>query len=242
MDLQQTLLALGDETSRNLEFAHRDDVFVSYGEETITEHNLLEIRRWNSRITHIKTFHKGRARNNSPSSACSEIFFLISPAPVRAESSRLKHTAICHYGVRGRFRQSRPVLHWCSQCPNISLGPGERSFTSEASSEALLQASIHSQSQPGPEPLPRALLAVVQAQGRGPVRASGWGRCAPRPVKRPIVFQARLSLGPRCCDDSDGPCSPCWQRQAQFERDADEASAGTWSAGLIKAVESMERA
>ena len=36
-----TFLELGDATSRNLEFSHRDDVSVSYGEETITESNLL---------------------------------------------------------------------------------------------------------------------------------------------------------------------------------------------------------
>ena len=46
------------------------------------------------------------------------------PPPCAHGWSRLKHTAICHDGVRGQFRQSRPVLHWCSQCPNISLGPG----------------------------------------------------------------------------------------------------------------------
>lgn len=51
-----TLLELGDSTSRNLEFAHRRDVFVSYGEETITEQNLLAIRRWHWLHTHVKTF------------------------------------------------------------------------------------------------------------------------------------------------------------------------------------------
>ena len=40
-----TFLELGDATSRNLEFSHRPKVYVSYGEETITETNLLEIRR-----------------------------------------------------------------------------------------------------------------------------------------------------------------------------------------------------
>ena len=40
-----TFRELGDATSRNLEFSHHPDVYVSYGEETITETNLLEIRR-----------------------------------------------------------------------------------------------------------------------------------------------------------------------------------------------------
>lgn len=36
-----TLLELADATSRNLDFAHRPGVRVSYGEETITETSLL---------------------------------------------------------------------------------------------------------------------------------------------------------------------------------------------------------
>lgn len=40
-----SLLELADSTSQNLGFAHRDDVEVGYGEETITETNLLELRR-----------------------------------------------------------------------------------------------------------------------------------------------------------------------------------------------------
>ncbi len=61
-----TLLELGDSTSRNLEFAHRRDVFVSYGEETITEQNLLEIRRWHWPNTHVETFpRREEARNGA---------------------------------------------------------------------------------------------------------------------------------------------------------------------------------
>ena len=43
LDLTLTFLELGDATSRNLEFSHCDDVWMSYGEETITESNLA----WN---------------------------------------------------------------------------------------------------------------------------------------------------------------------------------------------------
>ena len=53
-----TLLELGDATSRNLEFSHRDDVSVSYGEETITETNLLEIRRRHPKRVYLHTFSK----------------------------------------------------------------------------------------------------------------------------------------------------------------------------------------
>ena len=44
LDVTLTFLELGDATSRNLEFLHCDDVWGSYGEETTTETNLLEIR------------------------------------------------------------------------------------------------------------------------------------------------------------------------------------------------------
>ena len=40
-----TLLELADATSHNLEFSHGPGACISYGEETITETNLLEIRR-----------------------------------------------------------------------------------------------------------------------------------------------------------------------------------------------------
>lgn len=53
-----TFLELGDATSRNLEFSHRDDVSVSFGEETITEINLLEIRRRHPNRVRVRTFPK----------------------------------------------------------------------------------------------------------------------------------------------------------------------------------------
>ena len=45
LNVTLTFLELGDATSRNLEFLHCDDVWGSYGEETTTETNLLEIWR-----------------------------------------------------------------------------------------------------------------------------------------------------------------------------------------------------
>ena len=56
LDLALTFLELGDATSRNLGFSHRDDVWVSYGEETITETNLLEIRRRHPEHVRVCTF------------------------------------------------------------------------------------------------------------------------------------------------------------------------------------------
>ena len=53
-----TFLELGDATSRNLAFSHRGNVLVSYGEETITESNLLEIRRRHPEHVYIRTFTK----------------------------------------------------------------------------------------------------------------------------------------------------------------------------------------
>ena len=53
-----TLLDLGDATSRNLEFSHGADVFLSYGEETITEMSLLEIRRRHPESVSVSSFSK----------------------------------------------------------------------------------------------------------------------------------------------------------------------------------------
>lgn len=58
VSLLSTMEHLGDATSRNLEFSYRADVPVSYGEETITESNLLELRRRHSDVIHLHTFSK----------------------------------------------------------------------------------------------------------------------------------------------------------------------------------------
>ncbi|GAB5461020.1 DUF6615 family protein [Hoeflea alexandrii] len=56
--LLYSLLDLAHATSQNLGFAHRPDVHVSYGEETITETNLLELRRLHPAIITLRTFPK----------------------------------------------------------------------------------------------------------------------------------------------------------------------------------------
>ena len=51
-----TFLELADATSLNLEFSHMRSVQVNYGEETITESNLLEIRRRHWDLVRVHTF------------------------------------------------------------------------------------------------------------------------------------------------------------------------------------------
>ena len=53
-----TFLELGDATSQNLDFSYGED--LSYGEETITEYNLLEIRRRHRDRVHLETFSKAK--------------------------------------------------------------------------------------------------------------------------------------------------------------------------------------
>lgn len=62
--LLHSLLELAHATSQNLGFAHRDDVHVSYGEETITETNLLELRRRHPTIITLNTFGKKQEGKN----------------------------------------------------------------------------------------------------------------------------------------------------------------------------------
>lgn len=58
--LLHTFLELGDAVSRNLAFAHANEGRISYGEETITETNLLEILRWHGdRGTQLTAVSKG---------------------------------------------------------------------------------------------------------------------------------------------------------------------------------------
>ena len=56
--MTSTFLDLGDATSRNLEYSHSSNRQISYGEETITETNLLEIRRRHSDRILVHSFTK----------------------------------------------------------------------------------------------------------------------------------------------------------------------------------------
>ena len=65
ISLLHTLLELGHSTSKNLGFAHLPDVKISYGEETITETNLLEIRRRHPKTVELLTFSKSQESKNT---------------------------------------------------------------------------------------------------------------------------------------------------------------------------------
>lgn len=62
--LLHSLLELAHATSQNLGFAHSPNVHVSYGEETITETNLLELRRRHPAIIKLNTFGKKKEAKN----------------------------------------------------------------------------------------------------------------------------------------------------------------------------------
>ena len=64
LDLVHTFLELGDATSRNLAFSHCTKGRLSYGEETITETNLLEIRRRQPKYIHLEAFTKHKESQN----------------------------------------------------------------------------------------------------------------------------------------------------------------------------------
>ncbi len=106
-----TLLQLGDSTSRNLEFSHRDDVSVSYGEETITESNLLEIRRRHPELVHLRTFPK---RTEAKTGADWEWFIVgrRRTLKMRVQAKRLQCNAVLKvkYRVKSSGRQQRSLL------------------------------------------------------------------------------------------------------------------------------------
>lgn len=62
--LLPTLLELGDAVSHNLDFAYRDDTRISFGEETITETNLLTLQRKHTDYIKIQTFSKATEVEN----------------------------------------------------------------------------------------------------------------------------------------------------------------------------------
>lgn len=63
-DIADTFVELGDATSRNLAFSQGKGVGVSYGEETITETNLLEIRRRHPKLVRLHAFSKHAEAQN----------------------------------------------------------------------------------------------------------------------------------------------------------------------------------
>ena len=106
-----TLLQLGDSTSRNLEFSHCRDVCVSYGEETITESNLLEIRRRHPELVRIRTFPK---RKEAKTGADWEwhIVGRRRTVKMRVQAKRLQSNDVLKvkYKVKSSGRQQRSLL------------------------------------------------------------------------------------------------------------------------------------
>ena len=64
LDMAATFVELGDATSRNLAYSQGEGVGVSYGEETITETNLLEITRRHPRLVRLRAFSKHAESRN----------------------------------------------------------------------------------------------------------------------------------------------------------------------------------
>lgn len=58
VDVTPAFLGLGDATLCNLEFSRGGDVWVSYGEEAISESDLLEIRQRHPKYVRVRTFPK----------------------------------------------------------------------------------------------------------------------------------------------------------------------------------------
>ena len=106
-----TLLQLGDATSRNLEFSHCRDVWVSYGEETITESNLLETRRRHPEHVRIRTFSK---RKEAKTGADWEwhIVGRRRTVKMRVQAKRLQSDNVLKvkYKVKSSGRQQRCLL------------------------------------------------------------------------------------------------------------------------------------
>lgn len=63
--LLNSILELAHATSQDLDFAHQKAVNVSHSEETITETNLLDLRRHHPGVVTLRTFGK-RAESKSP--------------------------------------------------------------------------------------------------------------------------------------------------------------------------------
>lgn len=106
-----TFLELGDATSRNLEFSHRRDVLVSYGEETITENNLLEIRRRHPDRVHVETFSRAEeARRGADWEWHIVGQQLTLKMRVQAKRVQCNNKLKINYKVRSSGRQQRALL------------------------------------------------------------------------------------------------------------------------------------
>ncbi len=111
LDLILTFLELGDATSCNLGFSHYDDVWVSYGEETITETNLLEIRRRHPEHVRVRTFPKQVEATNGADWEW-HIVGLKRTLRMRVQAKRLQRNSVLKvkHTVRSSGKQQRDLL------------------------------------------------------------------------------------------------------------------------------------
>ena len=109
-----TLREFGDATSRNLEFSHRPDVFVSYGEETITETNLLEIRRRHRDRIHLETFRKKQEAQNGADWEWHIVGDELT-LKMRVQAKRTRHKG----SLRIKYNKQRELLLDRAKCENM---------------------------------------------------------------------------------------------------------------------------
>ena len=113
--LVSTLEHLGDLTSRNLEYSYRPDVPVSYGEETITETNLLELRRRHSDVVHLRTFSKHQ--ESKIGADC--VWYIVGDKrtlKMRVQAKRVQRNGVLKIrhavGLSGLLRRRQKNLPW----------------------------------------------------------------------------------------------------------------------------------
>ena len=110
-----TLREFGDATSRNLEFSHRPDVYVSYGEETITGTNLLEIRRRHSDRVHLETFSKKKEAH----SGADWEWHIVGKNWTLKMRVQAKRTQYKKGRLRIKYNQQRKLLLTCARAANM---------------------------------------------------------------------------------------------------------------------------
>ena len=106
-----TFLELGDATSRNLEFSHPKDICINYGEETITETNLLEIRRRHSDRIILSSFSKPREANTGADWEWHIVGERLT-VRMRVQAKRLRCNGVLNvrHKVRSSGKQQRELL------------------------------------------------------------------------------------------------------------------------------------
>ena len=109
--LKATLIHLGDQTSKKLEFSYQLDVPISYGEETITETNLLDLALHHPDIVHLRTFTK---RKEATTGADWEwhVVGRINTLKMRVQAKRVTSDNFLkiRYSKKGSGKQQRDVL------------------------------------------------------------------------------------------------------------------------------------